>query len=940
MKASPLISTKQSNSPGKAVAKIPPSVKSVLRSTGQPLETVTRRFMEPHVGLHASGTVPVSRAEIGDPRDPSEQEAERVASKISEAKSSRPDSGRSFDFGRVRIHTGAEAAESARAVNARAYSVGNHVVFGEGQFDPARPIGQRLLAHELTHVAQTAGAGSIEHLPVLRQVDSDSEERRRRAVRASLDWLVVPPIVMDDNAPALIDWAQKEAIEFEAPETTDERRHYLAQGLLRVLKELKEFESRAKRDQDGALLYTNILTDSAVPWTGDRAQSLDAVEPFTPGNIAEWRTAARPPRPTRRKGGKKEAAAPAKPSHAAEPPPASMTATNISFSKQAGMTLKTEEGQRMIMRFVLGSTRQGYTADQLDWVAGHLGLEKRWAPPTGVDLATWQETFEAIPLGGKITLTITKNFTLEVDGLLSDVPSRRAFQLEGFRKGVVDAKAGLYLGIGTFAVGTLAFGGGALLGTSLSAGGALGGGSLLSGGGLLGGGVSQSASAVGSYLSLNAPALAADAFLYGGAVTSGVALGQHLSDVRSQGVHWHDIPRLGEDLLPLASGYAESTSFRLPRSGGGDGGEEPPGDGGGGGIPTGRQTIRSSPPPMPDNPTAIPKSSGTPTLRSSPPPIPDNPTAVATPSGTPTMRSSPPPSPSADGPSPSGPRPATDVDIIKANVASPSSVQPQDPDSHQADWAARGGLRTAPPAYHDSDGSVRVSTDHPLLRPATTAGIPSISGGGTRRGPHVFTLNTSGGPVPPVSAAPVVQPAPAVAPPAVDSLAQTGAGPPVVDPLAQTGAGPAAAPAVDPLAQTGAGPAAPPVVDPLAQTGAGPAARPAVDPLAQTGAGPAPPPVARPGVATGGSQPLPTGDEEGPQAISAQGVQTIRNLPPRVPVPGARFRRGAGNNVNYSVDHDAHELAWQRLGGRPGSPPAFIFSGQVYLDPSRWPPAQ
>ena len=58
------------------------------------------------------------------------------------------------DFSEVRIHQGGSAAESARAVNAQAYTVGNDVVFGSGRFDPASPEGQRTLAHELTHVVQ------------------------------------------------------------------------------------------------------------------------------------------------------------------------------------------------------------------------------------------------------------------------------------------------------------------------------------------------------------------------------------------------------------------------------------------------------------------------------------------------------------------------------------------------------------------------------------------------------------------------------------------------------------------------------------------------------------------------------------------------------------------------------------------------------------------
>jgi hypothetical protein len=58
------------------------------------------------------------------------------------------------DFSRVRVHTDAQAAESATAVNSLAYTVGRNVVFGAGQYRPDTAAGKRLLAHELTHVLQ------------------------------------------------------------------------------------------------------------------------------------------------------------------------------------------------------------------------------------------------------------------------------------------------------------------------------------------------------------------------------------------------------------------------------------------------------------------------------------------------------------------------------------------------------------------------------------------------------------------------------------------------------------------------------------------------------------------------------------------------------------------------------------------------------------------
>ena len=61
------------------------------------------------------------------------------------------------DFSHVRIHTDAQAATAARAVDAHAWAVGPHVAFGAGAYAPTTTAGRELLAHELTHTAQQAG---------------------------------------------------------------------------------------------------------------------------------------------------------------------------------------------------------------------------------------------------------------------------------------------------------------------------------------------------------------------------------------------------------------------------------------------------------------------------------------------------------------------------------------------------------------------------------------------------------------------------------------------------------------------------------------------------------------------------------------------------------------------------------------------------------------
>jgi|GEM_PF-5542529 len=118
----------------------PPIVHDVLRSSGQPLDAATRAVMEPHFG---------------------------------------------HDFSRVRIHTDAKARESALAVNALAYTVGNDVVIGSGHYAPETRDGRRLVAHELTHTIQQAGASAAGPLTIGRANDSFEREAGQYAQLSS-----------------------------------------------------------------------------------------------------------------------------------------------------------------------------------------------------------------------------------------------------------------------------------------------------------------------------------------------------------------------------------------------------------------------------------------------------------------------------------------------------------------------------------------------------------------------------------------------------------------------------------------------------------------------------------------------------------------------------------------------------------------------------------
>lgn len=91
----------------------PQGVHDVLRSLGQPLDPATRTFIEPRFGR---------------------------------------------DFSSVMVHTDAKAAESARALNAQAYTIGRDVIFGASQYSPSTYAGRQLLAHEMAHVVQKYAA--------------------------------------------------------------------------------------------------------------------------------------------------------------------------------------------------------------------------------------------------------------------------------------------------------------------------------------------------------------------------------------------------------------------------------------------------------------------------------------------------------------------------------------------------------------------------------------------------------------------------------------------------------------------------------------------------------------------------------------------------------------------------------------------------------------
>ncbi len=191
---------------GRMAAVVPPIVHAVLQEPGRPLTAEIQADMESRFG-HALGGVQArdvsprmatSSLEIGPKQDAFEREADRAAdqvTRLSDARSRKPALAPGFDFSRVRIHTGAQAARSAQAVQALAYTVGRDVVFGAGAYAPGTPAGRRILAHELTHVAQQAGASGDRagngQLPqrLMRVPTEDNIENDEAAFSTNCGWI-------------------------------------------------------------------------------------------------------------------------------------------------------------------------------------------------------------------------------------------------------------------------------------------------------------------------------------------------------------------------------------------------------------------------------------------------------------------------------------------------------------------------------------------------------------------------------------------------------------------------------------------------------------------------------------------------------------------------------------------------------------------------------
>ena len=93
-----------------------------------------------------------------------------------------------YDLGSARIHTGSRAEESARALGAKAYTLGGHIAFGRGEFNLTTDGGRALLLHELTHVVQNRGRNPSFNEPLKISEPTDPLEIEAAEFAAGTDW--------------------------------------------------------------------------------------------------------------------------------------------------------------------------------------------------------------------------------------------------------------------------------------------------------------------------------------------------------------------------------------------------------------------------------------------------------------------------------------------------------------------------------------------------------------------------------------------------------------------------------------------------------------------------------------------------------------------------------------------------------------------------------
>lgn len=200
------------------------------------------------------------------------------------------------DFSGVRVHTDADAAESANAIHARAYTAGQDIAFGAGEYSPDTSRGQELLAHELTHVVQqTSGGGAAGRIQ--RQPDFETSEASDvggPTCDPAVEGGVCEP---EPEPPVLPKPAPPEELKLDADPCELEVTTLTNEALIAQINRTRKYLDERSRGDDDYYAFANLMRRLAVErqermkrghvWIGDDTQAPASLYQLTSGSFGE-----------------------------------------------------------------------------------------------------------------------------------------------------------------------------------------------------------------------------------------------------------------------------------------------------------------------------------------------------------------------------------------------------------------------------------------------------------------------------------------------------------------------------------------------------------------------------------------------------------------------------------------------------------------------------
>jgi hypothetical protein len=491
------------------------------------------------------------------------------------------------DFSRVRVHTDIRAAESARAVDALAYTVGRDVVFSEEGYTPHLRQGSKLLAHELAHVIQQERGGPsppLLHGGMLEQTADTAASafmEGRGPIHvggASAPGLARQPLpgILDPNAnrrPRSLDGSlSKTERDLPDPQLEDE------------IDRIKKWDDPAITTADSDRLRVELEALQAEQWrrTEQRKEQRERRRQAEENSQERVRK--------RWEGKSDELLDEYIAKHHEELKEKEKDVAASDDTRKRLERLKKERARRRDFRRALPVTGPNTVAEAISmikeaWRDAEIedvpdlkhALKLVYRVYEWLERTTTSEKYDrylrGLPLGidvAKLSIGMTKGNIRQLLYYLKADIDRGVAGTTGYWEATINALASKtvreclqIMTDETPLQSTSFYAESKAAGRRLKYEAAILVAPAVVAGAIVATPVAGRVALYGSrYVFLNAPTLYADAMLYGGAVLSGISLAQHWQKIRSQGVDVHDIPQLAADLMPFAQGASGSYNIR------------------------------------------------------------------------------------------------------------------------------------------------------------------------------------------------------------------------------------------------------------------------------------------------------------------------------------------------------------------------------------------